>query len=103
MGAFRSLSAFPAPRSSVGATCKSHSQISPLGHSTNGEFDTSSVPAMLSFPPCADRAVDGIFPPGGGGPRTDSKTSGRTCRLGKIGHARGDFALMADGGNVIGR
>jgi hypothetical protein len=46
---------------------------------------------LASFRPCVTRAVDGIFRPGGGSLKTDFKSVfRRTCRLGKISHARRD-------------
>ena len=67
------------------------------------ETGRCSRPDMPSFPPCVRRAVDGIFRPGGGRSKTNSKASWRTCRLEKISHPRWGVATMADGGNLIGR
>ena len=59
--------------------------------------------SRVSFPPCLTPAIDGIFRPGGGRLRTDSRdVQDNLPVLGKNWSRARDVASMADGGNLFG-
>jgi hypothetical protein len=56
-----------------------------------------------SFPPCANRPVDGIFATGGGPDGIFQSFLENLPVSEKYNHPRYHVAAMADGGNLIGR